>query len=132
MACRLVHHIDGLVGKKPFGNIAMREFRRRDQRVVGDADTVMKLVFLFQAAQHENGVLDRRLVDEDRLEPAGQRRVLFHILPVFIQRRRADAAQLAPRQRRLQQVRGIHRAVGLAGADKLVHLVDEKDHLAVP
>ena len=31
----------------------------------------------------------------------------------------------------LDQVRGIHRAVTLAGTDKLVHLVDEQDHLAI-
>ena len=35
--------------------------------------------------------------------------------------------QLAARQRRFQQVRGVHGAVGLAGADDRVHLVDEED-----
>ncbi len=35
--------------------------------------------------------------------------------------------QFAARQRRLEQVRRIHRAVGFAGADDGVHLVDEED-----
>ena len=35
--------------------------------------------------------------------------------------------QLAARQRRLQEVRSVHRAVGFAGADDGVHLVDEQD-----
>ena len=38
--------------------------------------------------------------------------------------------QLAARQRRLQQVAGVHRAFGFAGADERVHLVDEEDDLA--
>jgi hypothetical protein len=49
------------------------------------------------------------------------------MLAVLVERGRADAVQLAARQRRLQQVRGIHRAIRLAGADQRVHLVDEQD-----
>jgi hypothetical protein len=69
-------------------------------------------------------------LDEDRLEAARQRGVLLDMLAVFVQRGRADAVQLAARQRGLQQVGGIHRAIGLAGADQRVHLVDEQDDLA--
>ena len=72
----------------------------------------------------------RRLVDEDRLEAAGEGGVLLDMLAVFVERGRADAVQLAARQRRLQQVRRVHRAVGLAGADQRVHLVDEEDDAA--
>ena len=89
------------------------------------------LVFLLQAAQDRDRVLDRRLVDEHRLEAAGKRRVLLDMLAVLVERGRADAVQLAARQRRLQQVGRIHRAIGLAGADQRVHLVDEQDDLAV-
>ena len=71
-----------------------------------------------------------RLVDEHRLEAAGQCRVLLDMLAVLVERGRADAVQLAARQRRLQQVRRVHRAVGLAGADQRVHLVDEQDDAA--
>ena len=72
-------------------------------------------------------ILDRRLGDEHRLEPARQRRVLFDVLAVFVERGGADAMQFAARQRRLQQVGRVHRAVSLAGADQRVHLVDEQD-----
>ena len=72
----------------------------------------------------------RRLVDEDRLEAAGKGGVLLDMLAVFVERGRADAVQLAARQRRLQQVRRVHRAVRLAGADQRVHLVDEQDDAA--
>ena len=97
---------------------------------VGDADAVVLLVFVLQAAQDRDGVLDRRLGDEDRLEPARQSGVLFDVLAVFVERGGADAMQFAARQRGLQQVGRIHRAVGLAGADQRVHLVDEQDDAA--
>ena len=42
----------------------------------------------------------------------------------------ADAVQLAARQRRFEQVRGVHGAFRLAGADQRVHLVDEQDDAA--
>ena len=72
----------------------------------------------------------RRLADEHRLEAPLERRVLLDIFAIFVERRRADAVQLAARQRRLQQIAGVHRAFGLAGADERVHLVDEQDDVA--
>ena len=89
------------------------------------------LVFVLQAAQDRDGVLDRRLGDEYRLEAPRQRGVLLDVLLVFVERGGADAMQLAARQRRLEQVGGVHGAVGLAGADQRVHLVDEQDDAAV-
>ena len=38
--------------------------------------------------------------------------------------------QLAPRQRRLEHVRGVHRAFGFTGADQRVQFVDEQDDVA--
>ena len=49
------------------------------------------------------------------------------MLFVFVERGGADAMQLAARQRRLEQVGSVHRAVGFAGADDGVHLVNEQD-----
>ena len=87
----------------------------------------MHLVFLLEAAQDRDRVLDRRLGHEDRLEAPRERRVLLDVLAVFVERGRADAMQLAARQRRLQHVGRVHRALGLAGADQRVQLVDEQD-----
>ncbi len=68
---------------------------------------------------------------QHRLEAPLERRVLLDALAVLVERRRADAAQLAARERRLEQVRRVHRALGGAGADERVELVDEEDDLAV-
>ena len=114
----------------PVGDVAVRERGRRDDGAVGDAHAVMELVFLLEPAQDRDCFLHRRLVHEYRLEAPRERGILFDILAVFIERGRADAMQLAARKRRLEHVRGVHRAFGFAGADQRVQLVDEQDDVA--
>ena len=127
---RLVDKVDRLVGQEAVGDVAVGQRRRGDQRGVRDAHLVVLLVLLLQAAQDRDRVLDARLVDHDGLEAAGKGGVLLDMLAVFVERGGADAMQLAARQRRLQEVGRIHRAVRLAGADQRVHLVDEQDDAA--
>ena len=109
----------------------MAEHRRGDERGVADADAVVRLVALLQPAQDRDRVDDRRLADVDGCEAALERRVLLDVLAVLVERRRADAAQLAAREHRLQQVRRVDGALGRACADDRVQLVDEEDDAAV-
>ena len=126
----LVDQVDRLVGQLAVGDVAVRQRRRGDDRRIGDLDAVVHLVALLQAAQDRDGVLDRRLIDQHLLEAPLQRRVLLDVLAVLVERGRADAMQLAARQRGLEHVAGIHGALGLAGAHHGVQLVDEQDDLA--
>ena len=128
---RLVDQVDRLVGQEAVGDVAVGERGCGDERGIGDAHAVMHFVFLLQPAQDGDGVLDRRLRHEDRLEAPRERRVLLHMLAVFVERGGADAMQLAAGKRRLEQVRRVHRAFRLACADQRVHLVDEEDDLAL-
>ena len=91
----------------------------------------MQLIFFLEAAQDRDRILDRRLGDEDRLEAPRERRVLLDMLAIFVERGRADAMQFAARERGLQQIGGVHRAIGFAGADQRMHLVDEEDDAAL-
>ncbi len=91
---------------------------------------MVRLVALLQPAQDRDRVGDRRLADEDRLEAPLERRVLLDVLAVLVERRRADRAQLAAREHRLEHVRRVDGALGGAGADDRVQLVDEEDDLA--
>ena len=100
----LVHQVDRLVGQEAVGDVAVGERRRGDERAVGDPHAVVQLVFLLEPAQDRDRVLDRRLADEHRLEAPLQRGVLLDILAIFVERGRADAVQLAARQRGLEQV----------------------------
>ena len=128
---RFVDQIDRLVGQEAVGDVAVRQSRRGDDRRVGDAHAVMLFVFVLEAAQDRDRILDRRLRHEDRLEAPRQRRVLLDVLLVFVERGGADAMQFAARQRGLEQIGSVHGAVGLAGADQRVHLVDEQNDAAV-
>ena len=105
--------------------------RGGDQRGVHDAHAVVHLVALAQAAQDRDRVRHRRLAHEHRREAPLERRVLLDVLAVLVERRRADRAQLAAREHRLEQVGGVDRALGGAGADDRVQLVDEEDDAAV-
>ena len=127
----LVDEVDRLVGQEAVGDVAIAQHGGGDDRGVGDAHAVVHLVALLEAAQDADRVLDRGLLDDDRLEAALERRVLLDVLSVLVERRRADAAELAARERRLEHVAGVHRALGGAGADQRVQLVDEEDHRAV-
>ena len=127
---RLVDQVDRLVGKEAVGDVAFGENRRGHQGGVLDADAVMDLVAFLESAQDGDGVLDARLIDHHRLEAALQRGVFLDMLAVLVERGRADAVELAPRQRRLEQVGRIHRALGRARADHRVQFVDEQDDLA--
>ena len=66
----------------------------------------------------------------DGLEAALERGVLLDVLAVLVERGRADRAQLAAGEHRLEQVGGVDRALGGAGADDRVQLVDEEDDRA--
>ena len=122
-----VHQVDGLVGQKAVGDVAVGKHGRGHQRRIGDAHAVVLLVLLLQPAQDGDGVLHRRLGDEDGLEAPRQGGVLLDVLAVFVERGGADAVQLAAGQRGLQQIAGVHGAFGLAGADDGVQLVDEEN-----
>src|SRR4051794_27552073 len=127
----LVDEVDRLVGEEAVGDVAVRQRRGGDQRGVGDRDAVVGLVALLEAAQDRNRALEGRLADVDRLEAALQGGVLLDVLLVLVEGGRADGAQLAAGEHRLEQVGRVDRALGRAGADDRVQLVHEEDDLAL-
>ena len=127
----LVHKVDGLVGEEAVGDVAVGERRGGDKGVVVDGDMVVILVALLEAAEDGDGVLHRRLVHLHGLETALQRGVLFDVLAVLVQRGGADAVELTACQHGLQEIAGVHAALGLARADNGVQLVDEEEDLAL-
>ena len=113
-AGRLVDEVDRLVGQEALGDVAVGQGGRGDERRVRDPDAVVDLVALAQAAQDRDRLLDRRLVHEHRLEAPLERGVLLDVLAVLVERGRADGVQLAAGEHRLEQVGGVHRALGRA------------------
>ena len=127
----LVHQVDGLVGQEAVGNVAVGKNGRRHQRVVLNADAVVDLEALLEAAQDRNGVLHARRLHQHWLEAPFKRRVLFNVAAVLLYGCGAYAVQLAAGQHRLQHVACVQRALGLAGAHDGVQFVYEEDDLAL-
>ncbi len=127
----LVDQVDGLVRQAAVGEITVGQLHGRHQRLVGVADLVVGLVAVPQAAQDLDRVRGGRLRDHDRLEAAGQRRVLLDPA-VLLQGGGAHDVQLAAGEGRLEDVAGVHRTAVAAtgtGAHDRVQLVDEDDQL---
>ena len=129
--CSLVHQVDRFVRQEPVRDIAFGKRGGGHQGAIGDAHTMMELIFLLDPAQDRDRVFDARLFDKYGLEAPLQGGVLFDMFAIFIESRCADAMEFTARKRRLQQVGGIHRAFGRARADKRVHLVNEKNDFAI-
>src|SRR3990172_1825410 len=102
----------------------------RAQRLVVDRAAVVGLVAVAQAAQDEDGVVHRRLLDPDLLEAALEGGVSLEVLAVLVEGGRADRLQLAAGERGLEDRGGVDRALGRAGADEVMELVDEEDDVA--
>src|SRR5205823_9385071 len=83
-----------------------------------------------QPAQDLHRVVGRRLLDADLLEAPLERGVALQVLAVLIERRRTDRLQLAAGEGWLEDRRGVDRALGSAGTDEVVELVDEQDDVA--
>jgi hypothetical protein len=129
-ASRLVDEVDGLVGEVPVGDVAIGQVGGRDERLVGDGDPVVGLVAVPQALEDLDGVGHGGLVDHDLLEASLQRRVLLEVLAVLVERGGAHGLQLAAGQHRLEDAGRVDGALGGAGADEGVQLVDEQDDVA--
>ena len=92
---------------------------------------VERLVAILDAQQDLDRLAFARRFDLDGLEPPLERAVLLDVLPVLGRRGGADAADLAARERRLEDVGRVERAFGRSGAHQRVQFVDEHDDVRV-
>src|ERR1700678_4334236 len=92
----------------------------------------MLLVVRLDAVENLHRLVLRRLDHVDSLEAARERLVLVERALVFLVGRRSDTAQIARRERRLEQVGRIHGpARRRSRANDCVNLVDEQNPLRV-
>ena len=102
------------------------------QSVVGVLHAVVRLVTVAEPFEDQDRLLLAGRLDHHRLEPPLEGSVLLDVLAVFVERRGADALQLAAAQSRLEHVGGVDRPFRPAGADKSMQLVDEEDRVLRP
>jgi len=91
---------------------------------------MVRFVTVAQAFENFDRLFDGRFADHHRLEAAFERRVFLDVLAELVERRRADALELAARERRLDDVARIDRAFGGTRSDERMQFVDEQNDLA--
>src|SRR5262249_40982120 len=106
----LAHDIDGLVRQEAIGHITRRQFDRLYDRLIGDAEVVMRLIAIPQALEDLNAFLHARRINHNGLEAALQGPILLNVLAILVERRSADTLDFTTRQGRLEHVGGVHRA----------------------
>src|SRR5262245_24902880 len=104
---RLVDQVDRLVRQESIGDVAIRLIHRRFNCFGRVLDVMEGLVAIFHAGEDFDRFALGRRIDLDGLEAPLERPILLNVLPILRRRRRADATDLAARQRRLQDVRRI-------------------------
>jgi hypothetical protein len=98
-------------------------------RVVLKFHFVVGLVPVPQSRQNLDGVFHRRRIHDNGLEPAFQGGIMLDVLSVFVHGGRPNALEFASGQRRFQHVGSVDGALGRAGPDHGVKLVDKEDDL---
>jgi hypothetical protein len=125
--CRLVDQVDGFVRQETVGHVAGREVDRRLEGLVADDQAMVLFIGPLDPAQDRQRLVDARLLDHHRLEAPLQGGVALDVFAVFVERRGPDDLQLAARKGRLEDIGGVHRRAGRAGAHQHVDFVDEED-----
>ena len=124
----LINQVYRLVGEKPVADVTLGEGRSGDNGLILYLDAVMQLVTFLEAPQDGDGIFHRWLSDEDGLKTTLQGWIFFNILAIFVQGGRAYAAELPPRQRGFQHVRGVHGALRRTGSHDRMDFVYEEDY----
>ncbi len=129
-AC-LVDQIDRLVRQETIRNVAVRSEHGRFDRFVGVADRMELLVAVLDPEHdlYRVGLVRRRHFHG--LEAPFERPVLLDRFAEFGRGRRADALNLAARERGLQNISGIERSLRGTRADQRMQLVDEDDGVLI-
>ena len=126
----LVDQVDGLVRQEAVAHVPVGEVRRGDDRAVRDLHLVVRLVAVAQPLQDVDRVGQARLGHLDRLEAALERGILLEVLAVLVESGRTDRLQLTAGEERLQDRRGVDRALCGTCTHERVDLVDEDDDVA--
>ena len=96
-----IHEVDSLIRKETITDITVGKGCRRYKRGIGDLYAMINLITVLQSTKDRNRILDRRLINHNRLETTFQSRVLLNIFPVLIQSCRTDTVQLTTGKHRL-------------------------------
>ena len=110
--------------------VPRRHLQRRLNRIVQQTDRVVPLEARPQLVENAACFFERRLGHVHGPEATSQRLVLLDVFLVLAERRRANHADFAPRQHRLEDVGGVRRRPERGtGADHRVRFIDEQNQV---
>mmetsp|Transcript_29801 Transcript_29801/g.82064 ORF Transcript_29801/g.82064 Transcript_29801/m.82064 type:complete len:508 (+) Transcript_29801:826-2349(+) len=126
-ASSFVEEVYGLVGQEALREVTVRQPRCHAEGLGRNEHAVVFLIRPAQSLQDLHRLRDGGLLTNYLLEAPLKRRILLDVLHVLVRRGGANDLELAASERRLQEVRCVHRRVaGKAGTHKLVDLVYEE------
>src|SRR5947209_20627393 len=96
----LVDQVDSLIRHIAVRDIAACHLGRSFDRLVGNRQSMVRLIAFADTLENINSLLDRRLTDNNFLEAALQGRITLDVLAVLIESGRADALQLTRSEER--------------------------------
>ena len=128
----LVDQVNSLVGQETVGDVPLRKFHGGDEGVVHDSHMVVIFIAFLQSTQDRDGRIFVGFGDEHGLETTLESLILLEVLLVLVEGGGTDGAQFATRQRRFQNVGGVHGTLARrAGPHQRVNLINEEDDFAV-
>ena len=128
---RLVECVDGLVGHKAVGDIAVCQFDTGFECSVSICHMVVHLVAVLDVVQYLQCLLVGGRLHLHLLESALQGTVFLNALAILVERGGANALDGATRQGGLHDVGSVHTARCSASTDNGVYLVDKYNHVGV-
>ena len=126
----LVQQVDGLVRQISVGNVPLAHGDGQTAHLLGDRHLVEAGVIGSDPLQNTDAVGDGGFLHQHGLEAALQGGVLLDVLAVLRQSGGADDLNLPPGQSGLEDIGGVHRALGVSCAYDGVYLVDHQDDVA--
>ena len=125
-----IEQVDRLVRQEPVLDVTVRELSSGHDGVIRVLNVVVILVTTLDPVKNLDGFLDGWFVNLDWLEPPSEGRILFD-LPVFVEGRGPDELEVTPGEGWLQDVTGVHAALGITGTHDFVDFVNEEDDVLV-
>ena len=123
----LVNEVDGLIGQEAILDVAVGEVRGGLDSTLRIAHMVVLLVARLERGQDLDRVLDARLLDIDGLEATLEGRVLGEVLAELLGRGGTDDLESTACENGLEHGARVDGALGRAGTDDGVHLVNKQD-----
>ena len=124
-----VDKVDCFIGKKAVGQIARRTFNGDLECIVGKLCVVVLLILPAQPHHDLNGIFNRRFLDVNSLESPFKGCIFFDIFTIFLKRGGSNALEFAARQRRFDNIGGIHGAFGGTRSDNRMQFVEKEDNV---